>query len=82
MGRVKGFFPSKIYSFGNSQEEWEIEERARLEKELDKNTYPIKVMAGITKIVGKKAYIDHLIQEMRKERLKEELDKEKENEDN
>lgn len=65
------FFPHKKFAF-TSQEDWEVKERARLNKKLDANKlYSFKERVT-TRTVEKSVYIDHLISVMRSERKKQE----------
>ena len=70
-------FPSKIFGFGTHKEAWEVEMEKSLDKSLANTFHTIKTNTG-SRIVQKSVYIDHLIAQERKIRLKAELDRDEE----
>ena len=63
------FFPSKQYTPGQAKEAWEVKLFKDLDKSLTDTIYTIKINTG-SRLVQKSVYIQHLISEEKRKRLK------------
>lgn len=62
-------FPAPLFFTGANKEQWEIDERKKLEESLHNGIHTIQITGG-SRMVSKSVYIDHLISEMKCEKYR------------